>query len=107
MRESTIEAFADERFDHSLAADIQAGRLLIQFFKHFPGEINIYALNRIDHVAFVREEPADIFSLVRHAGNGLGTDGLLLTNSFHIAFYPPMWPSRESRDGKTPRERPA
>jgi hypothetical protein len=100
--QAPIKAFSNQGFDHGLATDIQAGRLLIKFFEHFRGEIYIHPLNGIHHLS-ASEKPGDVLTAIRHLGNPLGADWLLFFKCFlHRAQSLLSWPSRASRDGRTP-----
>ena len=65
-----VERLADERFDHSLATDVQLLRGPVQFFQHAGREIDVYSLNRGHHPAVVGEEAGYVFAQIGEACDG-------------------------------------
>jgi hypothetical protein len=72
---SPVQAFANEGLDDRLAADIQASGFLIEVLQHLRGEIDAHPPDGIHHLS-AGEKSGDILTLIRHARDGFGTDGI-------------------------------
>lgn len=55
-----VEAFAYQRFDHSLTADVEPASRVVQLREHLAAEIHVHSLDRRHHPAVVREELRDV-----------------------------------------------
>jgi hypothetical protein len=59
-----IECLADQGLDHGLAADIEVLSGSIQFLQHAGSDVDVDALNRLNHSPFALEEARNVLPLI-------------------------------------------
>ncbi len=59
-----IERLPDERLDHCLAANIEVFGSLIQLLQHGGRDVQVYALNGLNHASLALEEMRNILAFV-------------------------------------------
>ena len=102
-----VQTLANQRLDHSLAADVQLLCGSVQLFQHGGRKIDIYALNRLHHLSGIREKTRNILSSFRKAGNRLGSvSSRFFTRALHTTSFPPWSISTVSPNGEIRLPRP-
>ncbi len=98
-----VEGLADQGFDDGLAADVEFFGGVFQFFEHGGGEIDVHALDGLPHLSGVGEKARNVLAAVGHARDGVGGEWFFSRmRFFHRVSGLREWPSRESRDDRTP-----
>jgi hypothetical protein len=67
-----IESLPDQRLYDGLAAHVEVPGRFIEFLQHAGRDVDVHALNRLNHAALALEKTGKVFALIGQAGYCIG-----------------------------------